>query len=665
MKKLLALLLAVLFVLSTASMVVFAEAPHTLERDEKNIVKMNWLDFNPEANALWAEQGADGKWSATIGYNNFEAPVNEDDEVIGAYLRADYSTFANKTEWSFVDGGEVLRLEVTGDTTTPGFYFIVDEYHEKLVPAGSESADNPKAEYMKIRVKNYSTAGRFTLAWTSASTNQYRFMGKTISDLKVDHNGKEYKSASGEWETYIVNMNTLNLATNYEDLLPTDIDGNKTSTWGGDLEAIILIPFGYDVTDGTGAYPGAMIDIDYVVLGSLDYVTNYKSDLEIKEESITKLELLNAPTKKDYYVGESLDLAGLQLKATFKDGTTEILDNASYSANLEEGGTNTPVKLTFGTQSVNYNINVTGIESIEVASAPEDTTYEVAEVADGFSPDGYTFKVNYTDGTSSVDFPSASFRCYSNDSLTTAGNKEMIANFFGMETTFNVDVVTVEDLEVESKVSNIRYKDTIDDTKVDINFVYGNGDKIASGDSAIELEFTFEIDTKVVGETTLKVTGVNETYGINVVKEIPLTIDTPTGMTVSTKPLKTTGYQPGDQFDKTGLAVSLVYEDGKKIVLDEADYTVRANLSNPGDVNVSIKCNIEGLEGLKLDERLTVNVEGEVTEDTGDVENTTRAPRPGKDDKKDGSPVVIIVIVVVVVIAAAAAVLVVLKKKKK
>jgi hypothetical protein len=148
-------------------------------------------------------------------------------------------------------------------------------------------------------------------------------MPATISDLIVDANGKEYKSASGEWETYIINMPTANINTNYDELLPVNsTTGEVGSRWGGDLEALILIPFGYDVTDGTGAYPGAEIDIDYVVLGSLDYVTNYKSELELKEESITKLELVKAPEKKDYYVGESLDLEGLELKATYKDGTS-------------------------------------------------------------------------------------------------------------------------------------------------------------------------------------------------------------------------------------------------------------------------------------------------------------------------------------------------------
>ncbi len=664
MKKLLAILLAALFVLSTAS-VVLAAGPHPMERDDKNIIKMDWLDFNQASNDLWAVQNEDGTWKSNIGYGDFSAPEDPDGNIIGAYLRGDYATCANYTEWSFVDGGEVLRLEVvgnTGDTTTPGFYFILDEYHYNDIPVGSESADNPKAEYMKIRVRNYSTAGRFTFAWTSASTNQYRFMGKTISDLKVDNNGKEYQSASGEWETYIVNMNTLNLATNYEELLPTDIDGNLVSTWGGNLEAILLFPFGYDVTDGTGAYPGAMIDIDYVVLGSLDYVTNYKSELEIKEENITKLELLNAPAKKDYYVGEDLELEGLQLKATYNDGTSEILTNASYSVNLDEGNQNVPVKLAFGSQSVNYNINVTGIETIEIADVPADTTYEVAEVADGFTPDGYSIKVNYTDGTSQNY---TNFRCFSNDDLTTAGKKTMTANFKGKEADFEIDVINVTDIEVSPKASTIRYNDVLTSDNINVTLVYSDGSKLASDDAVTELEYTVELNTKVPGEAVLKVNGVNATYGVDIVKETPVTIETPTALRVTSEPLKK-DYQPGDQFDKTGLAVSLVYEDGKTVVLNEADYTARADLSAPGQVRVSIKCSIDGLTSLKVEENLTVNVEGEVQNSEQTTRPTTTGRNPGGNQSKDGiSPIIIVVIVVVVVAAAAVVVLLVLKKKNK
>ncbi len=664
MKKLLAIFLAALFVFSTATVFVSAASPKPLERDERNVVKMDFLDFNPESNALWAKENEDGTWSNFIEFKNWEYPGNERDDgmQIAPYLKSSYSS---NTQFSFIENGEVLHFEVIGSTETPGLYFMLDEMHDGTIPIGQDSGDNPKAEYVKIRVRNYSTANRFSFGFAANHTNSYNVINASICDGKIDTNNKEYKSASGEWETYIFSMPTINIATNYNETLPdADEDGIPESRWGGLIDALVLFPFGYDVSDGTGPYVGAQIDIDYVVLGSLDYVTNYKSTLEEKEESITKLELVKEPTKQEYYVGETLDLEGLELKATYTDGTTEILNSTSYTANLETESASTPVTLTFGSQKAEFDVKVTGVKSIEVEKAPEDTTYEAAEVAGGFTPTGYTFKVNYTDGTSRNDYPSTAFRC-SADDIATAGTKTVTANFYGVKTTFDINVINVTDIEITPN-KTYRYGDELVEDDFTFNFVYNDGSKIASGDATTELEYTFEVNSKSAGEVTAKLTAINDSYGINIVKEFPVTFDMPTGLKVATEPLKTT-YQPGDTFDKTGLTVALVYEDGKEAILDEDAYTARANIANPGDVKVNIKCTIEGLDDLKLVEDYKVKVEGEVTSATTGGSTSASTTRGQQSSSSDGiSPVVIIIIVVAVVaVAGVVVVLVVLKKKKK
>ncbi len=664
MKKLLAIFLAALFVFSTATVFVSAASPKPLERDDRNVVMMDFLDFNAESNALWAEENEDGTWSNFIEFNNWEYPGNERDDgaQIAPYLRSSYST---NTQFSFIENGEVLHFEVTGSTDTPGLYFMLDELHDGTVPIGSDSGDNPKAEYVKIRVRNYSTANRFSFAFAANHTNSYRVINASICDGIVDASGKEYQSASGEWQTYIFSMPTINISTNYnEDLPDADSDGNPESRWGGNIDALVLFPFGYDVDDGTGPYVGAQIDIDYVVLGSLDYVTNYKSILEEKEESITSLELINEPTKQEYYVGETLDLDGLELKATYADGTTEILNSTSYTVNLETESASTPVTLTFGSQKAEFDVKVVGVSSIEVESAPEDTTYEAADVADGFTPTGYTFKVNYTDGTSRTDFPTTAFRC-SAENIATAGTKTVTANFYGVKTTFDINVINVTDIELTAN-KTYRYNDKLSDSDFTIDFVYSDGSKISSDDASTELEYTFEVNAKSAGEVTAKVTATNSTYGINIVKEFNVTFDTPVNLSVATEPLKTT-YQPGDTFDKTGLSVALVYADGKTVPLDDGDFTARANIANPGDVKVNIKCTVAGLEDLKLAEDYKVTVEGEVVNTTAGTTaaNTTRAPQSSSSSAGISPVVIIIIIVAVVAVAGVVVVLVVLKKKKK
>ena len=400
MKKILSVFLSVLFVLGSVSMLTSAT--------ESGIYCLDFLDFSADTTALWARYNEEtGEWeqnerldeygeTLVIDGSNYNQPIDEDGNVIAPCFKI-YSSYLNNTTWSIIENGEVLHFEVTGANTTPGLSFIIDEYHEKNMQIGAET--NNQAEYVKIRVRNYSSSPRFTFAFATNATNNYKIVSATTSDLYEDANGKKYISGSSEWETYIFSMRDINSATNYNDLLTKNDDGVPQSRWGGFLSELVLFPFGYNVTDGTGSYVGAAIDIDYVVIGSKEYVTNYKSELELKEESITSLELLSVPTKTEYYVGESIDLTGLQLRATYADGTSEILDNASTSANLGTASDSTPVTLKFGTQSVSYNIKVTGIQNIELIEEPESKLYELSVLKNGFTPAGFKFKVNYTDGT--------------------------------------------------------------------------------------------------------------------------------------------------------------------------------------------------------------------------------------------------------------------------
>ncbi len=658
MKKLLALFLAALFIFSTATVIVSAGTIGAIQRDENNIAMVPYLDFNKEANDLWAVEDDNGKWSSKIEYGDYAYPGTENYMPIAAYLRDDQ--FSSGREYSFIENGEVLHVEMTGSNATPGLWFVLDEEHKKTIPVGSESADNKKAEYVKIRVRNHSACDRFTFGFVTSGTNTYKWTTAVVSDLKVDATGKQYKAAYGEWETYIFSMAAINAATNYNDLIPANPNGTPGNRWYGDLESFILFPFGYNVEDGTAPYVGASIDIDYVVIGSKEYVTNYESELEKKEKSIDKLDLITKPTKSTYYVGESLDLEGLQLKATYKDGTTEIFDSATASANLEIGAESTPVTLTFGSKSVTYDIKVIGVDHIELKKPADKTTYEAAELSGGFIPNGYTFEVTYTDGNKNDKIPSNKFACTAGD-LSTPGKKNITANFYGFKTDFEIEVIAVTDIEVTAPTKKLYYKDKLDADDFTYTLVFSDGSKLPSDDAKTTLEFAVTADTKKAGDVPATITATNASAGINITKEVTVKYETPTALKVVSDPIKQT-YQPGDIFDADGLAVALVYEGNKNVALDAEDFTARANLSNPGNARITIKCSLDGFEDLKLDENKFVTVEGEVTPPESSSSSTTRAPQGGNEGGI--SPVIIVVIVVVVLAAAGVVVFLVIKKKK-
>ena len=476
MKKILSVFLSVLFVLGSVSMLTSAAA---ITKTESGIYCLDFLDFSADTTSLWARYNEEtGEWeqnerldeygeTLVIDGSNYNQPIDEDGNVIAPCFKK-YNSYLNNTTWSLIENGEVLHFEVTGANTTPGLSFIIDEYHEKNMQIGAET--NNQAEYVKIRVRNYSSSPRFTFAFATNATNNYKVVSATISDLYEDANGKKYVSGSSEWETYIFSMRDINSATNYADLLTKNDDGVPQSRWGGFLSELVLFPFGYNVTDGTGSYVGAAIDIDYIVIGSKEYVTNYKSDLELKEESIASLEILSVPTKTEYYAGESIDLTGLQLRATYTDGTSEILDSASTSANLGTASESTPVTLKFGSQSVSYNVKVIGIDSIEIVEEPESKVYELAALGDTFVPNNFKFKVNYADGTSNSDIPPSLFNCTGD--YKSVGTKTLTANYYGYSVPFEIEIINVVDLEIATPEKEFRYNDTLTADNFEIYLVY-------------------------------------------------------------------------------------------------------------------------------------------------------------------------------------------------
>ena len=668
MKKIFAVFLSVLFVVSAASLLVSA-GPIT--QDSKNVDCVDFLDFSADTTSLWARYNEEtGEWEQNegpddygdifvINGNNYNQPIDENGIPIAPALHI-YEGYLENASWSITENGEVFHFEVTGENTSPGVGFVIDEYRKNNVEIGSESGSNPRAEYVKIRVRNYSAANRFTFGFITNATNNYHFVSATISDLMEDANGKKYVSGSGEWETYIFSMRDINVATNYKDLLPENSEGMPDSRWGGQLNELLIFPFGFDVENGTGAYPGAAIDIDYIVIGSLDYVTNYKSELEIKEESITSLELVSTPTKTQYYVGETLDLDGLELKATYADGTTETLNSASTTVNLSTAAESTPVTLSFGSYSVSYDISVTGIEKLEVIEQPESTVYELSTLTDGFTPEGYKFQVTYSDGTVNSEITKSMCR-YTGD-ISSVGQKTITANYYGLTTDLNIEIIDVTGLEIETPEETYRYKDTLSESDFDIYYVYNNGTKKLHGgdDTETGLDITVTCDTKTPGDVTATVVGTDTERDLTFTTDVIVHVETPTEMSVTSLPNKTT-YGVGESLDPQGMRVALVYEDGTTVNMDEDDYRIRFDSNSPGEKEVRVVSTIEGLD---LEARFTVTVDGSITPTNPTTSTSTTSGSSDSDGPSIGL-IIGIVAGVVVVVAVVVIVIVVSKKKKK
>ena len=675
MKKFLSIFLTV--ILAVAIMTVSVMATKTgIFIDEKGIYQSNLLDFNKDTNELWAQYNAEsGKWESKLTWGQYEYQPMGENGMPSAPVLHSYSSYSAH-RWSLIEDGEVLHFESTDASIYPGIAFTFDMAQDNIFKIGKETNDPQKAEYVKVRVRNHSVCDQMTFGFVLKNTNNGKFVQATVSDLTVDANGKKYAS-SGEWETYVFSMYEINMNTNYNELIydPTKEGVTPSSRWGGEFYELLIFPFGYDVTDGTGNYPGAAMDIDYIVIGSKDYVTNYESALEVKEGNIQSLELVKAPTKTAYRVGEALDLDGLELKATYKDGTTETLNTASASVSTFASVIDS-VTLKFGKESVSFPVTVVDITNIELVTSPESTTFEVAALEDGFVSDGYQFKINYADGTSKLsditpsaengaELANSSFKFVGD--FTTAGTKTVNAYYFGKSVSFDITTIQAVDVEITANKTYRYNSKPAFDKDFTYSIVFSDGSKVASGDASIELTASgFECNVKTPGTVKAKVTLSNTDYNITFTKEIDVEVEVPTGVEVTKEPTKTE-YKPNEAFSNAGLEVSLVYADGKKVAVDRNDYTTRVNTNTPGNKSVQIRTEIPGLSELFESAKLktSITVVGSTTGSTGTTATTGNSgtTTPGASDNGWVLPV-IIAAAIVVIGGVAVVVLVVIKKKK-
>ncbi len=563
MKKIASIFLALLLMLSLS---VSAYAL-SITYDQETIPCIDFMDFAND-NMYWATPDEEGNY-----------PVlnpTENSKPSSAVISNEYDTYLNRLEWSLTDNNEVLHIESLSSESC-GIAFKLGEFRHNI-NIGQENAG--AAEYIKIRIRNTSASTKLSFAWTRNGLSGWI---RGVSTIEVDPN------MTG-WYELVINMRNLNIDTN-------TASTREGSFWGAQIKDFIIFPFGYQ---GYGSsyegYEGASMDIDYIVIGSYDYVTKYQSDLQIKEGNATSFEPVTLPEKTTYYIGEKLDLSGFQGKIDYKDGTTEYVDKAAAIYNFDEPAEKTQVTLKYGAHEFSYDVKVVGVENIEVNTKPTATTFNRIEILqNGFKPEGLTIKVNYADGTSQIkelrDFK------LENTDFPSAGNYVVDINFYGSKTTFNIAVIDIEKLIVTLLEDKVYYGNELTTTSFDVTCVFTDESEVPLDLSGLQDYFSVECDTAIPGgKTTAYATLYNAAYNIDLVKEVPIKVETPVAIKVTKAPaLKIVNVD--STFDPSTMNVSYVYADDTTAVInsDDPDLIVNYDFSVPG-VTTSLK--IKAANGL-------------------------------------------------------------------
>ncbi len=112
----------------------------------------------------------------------------------------------------------------------------------------------------------------------------------------------------------------------------------------------------------------------------------------------TNLEIVSAPTKTTYVIGEQLDTSGIVVRATYDDGTRKNIDSYSISGyNPNIAGKQT-ITVSYMDKTASFEVTVKEIDSIIISSPPKNKNVYMGGSLD---TTGLVVKAAYSDGSSS------------------------------------------------------------------------------------------------------------------------------------------------------------------------------------------------------------------------------------------------------------------------
>jgi len=290
------------------------------------------------------------------------------------------------------------------------------------------------------------------------------------------------------------------------------------------------------------------------------FTVNVKAQA-VQPKTLKNLKVATNPKKVSYTVGDTLDLTGLTLTATYSDGSAVTIKANQVSCStktLSKAGTQT-ITVSYGGLSTSFSVKVeqkndpkpVTLSSISVKTKPRTLNYFVG---DSLDQTGLTISAKYSDGKTKT--VTSGFSC---DPLVlkTPGTQRITVSYEGKTTSFEVKVeaITVSSITVLSKPAKTKYVvgNKFDPTGLSLEVTYSNGNK-----STITEGFTYKptVAFSRAGEQEITITYEGKTTSF------PVTVIENELISLSIKTEAKTLYQLGDAFNTSGLVLNGHYADG-------------------------------------------------------------------------------------------------------
>lgn len=277
-----------------------------------------------------------------------------------------------------------------------------------------------------------------------------------------------------------------------------------------------MITEGYTVTPNSSVELGeTKVTVSYGEK-SVSFIVN------VVETVVDRIELIEAPKKLDYYVGESFDTAGLVILAEYPGGTSgEISSGFTVSPEKFTQTGDQTVTVTYGGKTLEFEVSVSraNITRLAVRTMPAKTAYTVDET---LSMKGFSMWAYFDNGTSQIITNSYA---YTPKTLTKVGTQNITVTYLGKSTSFDVTVTDPTPVVTGISVAKapVRTGYVIGDTletaglSITVNYSDGKTETIMNGFTCSPTSF----DT--AGKQTVTVTYKGFTTSFDVKVSAPIT----------------------------------------------------------------------------------------------------------------------------------------------
>ena len=304
--------------------------------------------------------------------------------------------------------------------------------------------------------------------------------------------------------------------------------------------------------------------------------------------ALESISVASEPIKKAYEAGDYFRAAGMTVRATYGDGTSETVTDFTVddskplaigdtAVTVAYGGKTTTVEITVAADSGTRHANISS-----AATASYRIEAEAAIVYKNRETDSWRIEEHGENHGDAYNPTTSGLQSLGYMNLTTTGVKALIQSEVEAPVSVTLRLAYNPELDFDAKTAS-----------------YFNGEKLTTGFSVRQTDSTydwFDWHYYTIGDLSLK-------KGVNVLEFITLgdmsvsydcfdiNVNPVTSIAVTTPPSKKT-YAVGESFDRTGMIVTATYADGTRTVID--DFAVDTVTPLTADVS-SVTVSYEGL----------------------------------------------------------------------